>query len=154
MTWKEALKLRLNHLILSMGMRVSGGHCGRSRVSSEPRFGGCIMVDVSVLSLWGNLSSDTTPHIPAPFHVTRQRAQTHVELLPKPLAVVCRAGTDLVLQVCHGDGEVLLRPRRGPAEKHHPLLLCGVNRNTGPLSSAPRWAGDLLTRQTDNLLEE
>ena len=86
--------------------------------------------------------------------MTRQRAQTHIELFPKPLAVIRRAGTDLILQVCHGDGEVLLWPRRGPAEKHHPLLLCGVNRNRGPLSRAPIWAGDLLTRQTDNLLEE
>lgn len=154
MTWKEALQLPLNHLILSRGMRVSGGHCSRNRVSSEPHFGGCVMADVSILCLWGNLSCNTTPHIPAPFHTTRQRAQTHIELLPKPLAVVRRAGADLVLQVRHGDGEELLRPRRGPAEKHHPLLLCRVNRNMGPLSHAPRWAGDLLTRGTDSLLEE
>lgn len=33
---------------------------------------------------------------------------THIELLSEPLAVVRRSRPDLLLQVLHGDGEVLL----------------------------------------------
>lgn len=72
---------------------------------------------------------------------------THIELLAEPLAVIGRSDADLLLQVPHGDGKVLLGPRGGPAEKHDSLLLCEIKRNMGAVWPYSMM-GDSLTRLT------
>lgn len=96
---------------------------------APPVLGNSVLMEAGVLGLWDvNGKPDGVPVLTAG---PGGGPSTHVELLAEHLAVVGRAGPDLFLQPPHRDGEVLLGPRRGPAEKHHSLLLYGIKRNTG-----------------------
>lgn len=119
----------LGRPISRRGTGAGEGARGRSGVPVPPRGG--VTTDAGVRS-FGDVYPEIEHRVPqVPPRDKGGGPRTHVELLPEPLAVVCGPCPDLLLQVAHRDGEVLLGPGGGPAEKHHSLLLCGVTRNRG-----------------------